>query len=107
LGDEVEFHTPSLRSSGKGLSDAGGRVDQEWKGLKNTVQGMGDMFGDDMVSSLIQMTYQIAQEMADESYTSAGEQLKYLGEGLNVMADIYDKTEDATTQTFDRFGKAM
>ena len=104
---EVDFHTPSLRSAGQGLTDAAGRVQREWQSLVSTVKGMGDMFGDDMVGSLIGMSYQAAHEMADESYTSAAEQLQYLGEGLNVMAEMYDRTEEANTTSMDQFGRAM
>jgi hypothetical protein len=68
---------------------------------------MGEMFGDDMVSSLIGMSYGAAQDMAAESYASAADGLAGFGQGLAAMADVYEKVEDANTTTVDELGRAM
>lgn len=106
-GDSVEFHSASLRQGGHGLQDAASRLHAEWQALVATVQGMGQVFGDDMVSSLIGTSYQAAHQMADESYTSAAQGLHDFGEGLVVMADVYDRTEQATTDAATSVGRAV
>jgi hypothetical protein len=107
VADEVQFHPPSLRGAGQELAAAAGRLQQEWQALLGAVRGMGEMFGDDMVSSLIGTSYQIAQEMAEESYTSAIQELRGIGDGLVVMAEVYDRTEQGITTGIDRLRGAM
>lgn len=107
MGDQLEVHPPALRKAGKGLQDVSGRLKTAWQDLQNTVQGMGEMFGDDMVSSLIQASYEAAHGMAQESYTSAADRMKDFGDGLVVMADVYDKVEQANTDESSKVGKAV
>lgn len=107
MGDQLEVHPPSLRQAGRGLQDVAGRLKSEWQNLHNTVQGMGEMFGDDMVSSLIGASYQAAHGMAQDSYTSAADGLADFGDGLVAMADVYDKVEDATTEASSQVGRAV
>jgi Excreted virulence factor EspC, type VII ESX diderm len=102
-----DVHPPSLREAGQGLQDAAERVATAWQTLQGAVQGMGEMFGDDMVSSLIAMTYGAAQDMAAESYASAAEGLAGFGAGLSAMADVYETVEEANTATVDDLGRAM
>jgi uncharacterized phage infection (PIP) family protein YhgE len=93
MGDELDFDPPSLRGAGGELANAADQLNQQWQALLANVKGMGEIFGDDMVGSLIGISYQTAQQMADESFSSAIEELGYYGEGLNVMADNYEQTE--------------
>jgi hypothetical protein len=98
MADELRFHPPSLREAGQGLSDVGERLAAEWQALAATAQGMGDIFGDDDVGSLIATTYQAAQQIAQESYGSAAEGFGEFGGGLTEMAGTYEQTEQATTE---------
>lgn len=107
MDGQLDFHTPSLRSSGQGLTDAAGRLQRGWQSMLSAVQGMGELFGDDLVSSLIGTSYQIAQQMAEESYGSAIAELQFFGEGLVVMADTYDGTEQGIKAGIDQIGRAM
>jgi hypothetical protein len=105
--DELQFDTTSLRGSGTGLSDAAERIKTQWETLKSTVEGMGELFGDDMVGSLIGMSYGMAQQMADESFTSAIGELQFFGEGLGVMADAYDANEEGIGTGMDQIRKEL
>jgi enoyl-[acyl-carrier-protein] reductase (NADH) len=107
VGEQLQVHPPGLRRSGRSLQDVAERVASAWQDLQNTVHGMGEIFGDDMVSSLIGTSYQAAHEMANESYTSAAERLRDFGEGLVVMADVYDRTEQANTDASASLGRAV
>lgn len=107
MGEQMEVYPPGLRKSGKGLGDTGNKVHAAWQDLQNTVTGMGQLFGDDMVSSLIGASYQAAHQMAHESFTSAADGLNGFGEGLTTMADVYDTTEDATTGQADALGREV
>jgi hypothetical protein len=107
MGDEVDFDTQSLRSAGGGLTDVSTQLGQQWQALLANVKGMGELFGDDMVGSLIGMSYQIAEQMADESFSSAIEELQFFGEGLGVMADMYDMTEQGIGDNMDQISKEL
>src|SRR5882724_10892670 len=104
---ELDFNTVSLRTAGTGLSGVSDQLGQQWKALLANVKGMGELFGDDMVGSLIGMSYQIAQEMADESFSSAIEELGFYGEGLHVMADSYEYTERGIGDNMDSISKEL
>jgi hypothetical protein len=105
--NELEFDTTSLRGAGTGLTGAAERLQQQWEALKSTVEGMGELFGDDMVGSLIGMTYGIAQEMADESFTSAIGELQFYGEGLGIMAEAYEQTDQGIGTGMDQIRKEL
>lgn len=107
MGGHLEVHPSSLRQAGKGLHDVAGRLRQAWQDLENTARGMGGIFGDDMVSSLISASYQAAHGMAQESYTSAADGLEGFADGLAAMAEVYDKVEQATTDASATVAKAV
>lgn len=107
MGDEFQVETTSLRGAGTGLTSAAERIQQQWEGLKSTVEGMGELFGDDMVGSLIGMSYGIAQQMADESFTSAIGELQFFGEGLGIMADAYEQTDQGVGTGMDQIRKEL
>lgn len=107
MADELRFHPPSLREAGQGLSDVGERLAAEWQALVSTAEGMGDIFGDDDVGSLIATTYQAAQQIAEESYGSAAEGFGEFAGGLTEMADTYEQTEQATTEGVQDVGRAV
>lgn len=91
--EDLEVYPKSLRKSGGGLEDVADQVDNAWQGLVNSVSGMGEAFGDDMVSSLIATMYQSVQEAADETYTSVVDGMRDFGDGLMLMADNAEGAE--------------
>ncbi|HZB30625.1 MAG TPA: PE domain-containing protein [Streptosporangiaceae bacterium] len=107
MADELRFHPPSLREAGQGLSEVGERLAAEWQALVAAAQGMGDIFGDDDVGSLIAATYQAAQQIAEESYGSAAAGFGEFGGGLTDMAATYEQTEQATTEDVQDVGGAV
>lgn len=107
MGEELEAHPPTLRKAGKGLQDVSGRLTNAWQELQNTLHGMGEVFGDDVVSALIQASYEAAHGMAQESYTSAADRMKDFGDGLVVMADVFEKVEHATAEESSKLDKAV
>jgi hypothetical protein len=107
MGDELRFEPKSLHSAGQDLGKAGDRLLADWQAMQGTVQGMGELFGDDMVSSLIAATYQAAEQVAHGCYTSAAKGLKDFGSGLVKMAGNYENTEGNTVQDVKSTGKAV
>jgi Protein of unknown function (DUF2580). len=107
VADQLEVHPPSLRRAGKELQDVAGRLKTAWQDLQNTVQGMGELFGDDMVGSLIGTSYRSAHGMAHDSYTSAAEGLRDVGDGLVVMAEVYERAEQATIEESSTVGRSL
>jgi hypothetical protein len=91
--EQFSVDPDSLRQAGQALRDVGERLGQAWSEFSAQVQGMGDIFGDDDVGSLIGMSYQAAHEIADGAYTDVAEGLADFGEGLTTMADSFDDIE--------------
>ena len=59
---------------------------------------MGDIFGDDLVGGLIGASYSAAQDIANDSFTSALDGFTQIADGLDAMAQLYDVTEQANTE---------
>jgi hypothetical protein len=106
-GEELRFNPPSLRDGGQALSDVGERLDSAWRALESLAQGMGDIFGDDDVGSLIGTTYQAAQQIAAESYGSAAKGFGNFGGGLRKMADDFEQSEQDTSEAVQDVGGAV
>jgi hypothetical protein len=68
---------------------------------------MGDIFGDDMVGSLIATSYQAAHEIANDSYTSVAEGFQDFAGGLQSMAATYADAEQRTTDDVRQVGRAI
>lgn len=90
----------SLHTAGYGVANAADQLSQQWQSLTSTAQGMGDIFGDDMVGGLIGASYSAAQQIAGDSFTGALGGFAQIADGLHAMADLYDTTEQANTDTF-------
>jgi hypothetical protein len=90
----------SLHTAGQGVANAADQLSQQWQSLTSTAQGMGDIFGDDMVGGLIGASYSAAQQIAGDSFSSALGGFARIADGLHAMADLYDTTEHANTDTF-------
>lgn len=93
MADELGFDTQALHGSGQSLQEVGRRMNDHWQEMQGTVQGMGDIFGDDMVGSLIATTHQAAHQIAHDSYTSSAKGFNDFGDGLMTMAGAYATTE--------------
>jgi hypothetical protein len=104
---EFEVQPAGLRDAGGALQDAAERLATAWEQLQSAVRGLGQLFGDDMVSSLIAASYGAAQDMAAESYASAAEGLAGFGQGLAVMGDEYDAAETAAGDAIGDVGRAV
>lgn len=96
----MDVSPASLRSAGTGVANAADALSQQWQSLLSTAQGMGDIFGDDMVGGLIGASYSVAQDIAGGSFASALEGFTRITDGLKAMADLYDTIEQANTDTF-------
>jgi uncharacterized protein YukE len=107
VAGELEVTPERLRGAGRNLQQVAQQLQAEWQAMTGTVQGMGDIFGDDMVSSLIATSYQAAQEIANDSYTSVAEGLQDFAGGLDAMAATYENAERRTTDDVGRVGKAV
>lgn len=107
MAEELEFDLPSLQEASRSLGEVGRQLGAEWQALVSTAEGMGDIFGDDDVGSLIAITYQAAQQIAHEAYESAARGFEHFGTGLADMATIDKETEQATSGQVNEIGRAV
>jgi hypothetical protein len=91
--EQFRVDPDSFRQAGQTLQDVADRLQQAWAAFSAQVQGMGDIFGDDMVGSLIGMSYGAAHGIADGAYTDVVEGLSGFAGGLTFMADSFDDIE--------------
>jgi hypothetical protein len=87
----------SLRQAASALDAAGERLTSEWNGLVGTVEGMGEPWGGGDIGTLIGISYQAVQSVADESFTSAAEDLSGFADKLTAVADNHERNERETT----------
>jgi hypothetical protein len=98
-GDGFQVDPGSLRTASQGVTAAARQLAQQWQSLQSTAQGMGDIFGDDMVGGLVGASYGAAEEIANDSFSSALDGFAQIADGLSAMADLYDSTEQDNTGT--------
>jgi PE family len=96
-----------LADSARQLVDVADRVDAAWQSLRSAAPGRGEMFGADMVSSLIGRSYGIARELAADSYGSAADSLARFGQGLAEMAEAYAKADADSQRVIDDAGAML
>lgn len=101
---EHRYKVSSLRDSGKGISEQGQQVQDEWGKLKSTSEGMGDIFGDDDVGGLIGMAYNAVFSLADEAFTSAADDFNAFGDALNKVGDRHEEAEKTHADLLSRIG---
>lgn len=93
MGYELQARTAELRTAGERLRQAGQELGADYKALSGQVKGLGGVFGEDMISSLLKASYESAEAVAAECYTSAAEGYADFGAGLAKMAEHLDDTE--------------
>lgn len=98
-GSGFQVDPASLRTASQGVASAAQQLGQQWQALQSTAQGMGDIFGDDMVGGLIGASYGAAVEIATDSFDSALDGFAEISDGLSAMADQYDTTEQDNVET--------
>jgi hypothetical protein len=101
---ERRYRVDSYRESGKGISEQGQAVQDEWGKLKATSEGMGDIFGDDDVGGLIGMAYTTVFGLADEAFTSAADDFNAFGDALNKAGDRHEENEKTNADMLKRLG---
>jgi hypothetical protein len=106
-GGELRFYSPSLRDGGRSLSEVGSRLESQWRELEASAQGMGDIFGDDDVGSLIGMTYRVAQQLSAQSQRSAARGFDNFGTGLHTMADDFERSEQHAQEAVTKVGRTV
>lgn len=98
-GSGFQVDPQSLRTASRGVTAAAQQLSQQWQTLQSTAQGMGDIFGDDMVGGLIGASYSAAEGIANDSFSTALDGFGQIADGLGAMADLYDTTEQDNTDT--------
>ena len=93
MADVRENRTESLRGGGKDLTGLGDDVSTAWEKLRGTSDGMGDVFGDDLVGGLIGAAYAAIFELANETFTSASDDFNAFGERLGLVGDNNEENE--------------
>jgi hypothetical protein len=107
MGGEHRRSPSSLRQSGHGLHQVSQQVHQEWQKLRSTAQGMGDIFGDDMVGGLIGSAYHAIEDVGNDTFTSAGDDFQAMGDGLTTVADRHEEMERAHAGLLDQIDGSM
>jgi uncharacterized protein YukE len=88
-----EIDPTALRQAAKSLGVVGEQLSSQWNALMSTVQGMGEPWGGDDIGMLIGMSYLAVQDVANESYTSAAQDLAGYAEKLTAVADNHERNE--------------
>lgn len=107
MGGEHRRSPSSLRRSGEGLQQVSRTVHEEWQKLRTTAQGMGDIFGDDIVGGLIGAAYREIEDVGNDTFTSAGEDFHVMGDGLTTVADRHEEMERAHTGVLDNIDGSL
>jgi ADP-heptose:LPS heptosyltransferase len=91
---DVKQNMPdSLRDGGKHLVELGDEVESAWERLRSTSEGMGDIFGDDLVGGLIGAAYSAIYELASETFSSVTDDFHAFGERLTLVGDNDEENE--------------
>ncbi|GAA2755284.1 hypothetical protein [Actinopolymorpha rutila] len=98
MSDDRQNDPEALRNSGKDLMRIGDDGHAAWAALKNTSEGMGDIFGDDLVGGLIGMAYGAVFQLADESFTGSHDDIIGFGERLRYAGDNNERTEQSNAK---------
>jgi hypothetical protein len=106
-GGELRFYSPSLRDGGRSLSEVGRQLESQWRDLEANAQGMGDIFGDDDVGSLIATTYRVAQQLSAQTHRSAARGFDNFGSGLHTMADDFERSERHAQESVTKVGRTV
>ena len=93
MSEERQNAPEALRNSGKDLMRVGDDGHAAWAALKNKSEGMGDIFGDDLVGGLIGAAYGAVFQLADESFTGSHDDIIGFGERLKYAGDNNERTE--------------
>ena len=91
----LEVHPPSLRRAGDSLAELSGRLSGAWAAHAGQVAGVGEIAGDDPISSLIASSYRAALGIAERSYRSVAVSFEGFGRALHALADGYEQTDQA------------
>jgi hypothetical protein len=94
MSDQRKYDSAALRDHGKNLMRIGDDSHTAWARLKQKSDGMGDIFGDDLVGGLIGAAYGAIYVLADGSLTSASDDLVAFGEKLKYVGDSNDQAEE-------------
>jgi Excreted virulence factor EspC, type VII ESX diderm len=101
----LEVHPPSLRRAGDSLAEVSGRLSAAWSAHAGQVGGLGDIAGDDPISSLIATSYRAAYQIAERSYRSVVSSFDGFGRALHLLADGYEQTDQANAAAITALGR--
>lgn len=107
MGKELHAKTGDLRSAGEQLRSAGQKLAADHKALSARIQGLGGVFGEDWISALIKASYESAEGVAADCYTSAAEGYADFAGGLLKMAGHLDDTEGENVGGINQIGNQI
>ncbi|RKR87024.1 PE family protein [Micromonospora pisi] len=102
MDNQFEVEPENLAENGAGIGRVGENLQTLWQQFSSQVEAMGDIFGDDDVSSLIATSYQAAHQIAADSIGTVVESLAGFGTGLQEMAARYAEADEQIADGFRR-----
>jgi uncharacterized protein YukE len=84
----------------KNLQGAGQSLANTIAQFQSQVSALGDAFGDDDLGSVLGMIYEVASEVAFESFQDNAEGLQEIGQTLQEMAAHYAEVDSAGRDSF-------
>jgi hypothetical protein len=107
MGEELHARTADLRSAGERIRQAGQQLDTDYKSLTAQLKGLGGVFGEDMISSLLKASYESAEGVATDTFTSAAEGYVDFAAGLAKAAGHLDDTERENVGGVQQIGRPI
>ncbi|GAB3436083.1 hypothetical protein GCM10027569_89140 [Flindersiella endophytica] len=106
---ERRNHPPTLRESGRGMSDVGDQVRSEWEAIKPEVGDVEGLFGDgqDDVGGMLRSLYEVVLGAAERSFTSGADDYSSFGKALTKMGDNHEETEQRSAKLLGKIQAAM
>lgn len=103
----LDVYPPSMRRAADSLAELSDRLSRAWMAQAAQVAGMGDVFGDDPVSSLIATSFQAAHQIAERSYRSVAASFDGFGRALRSLANGYEETDQTNATAITSSARGM
>lgn len=94
MGEQLKVDTGQIRRSATGMRGSAAQLRSRLQAFQAKMAGYGEPWGSDEIGIAIGAIYTAASELAFECYASQIDGIDEMAEGVIVMANNYQKSED-------------